>query len=108
MARLAQRVVCWANLPDPAGRRPVLVLTRTDALPRLNSATVAPLTRTRRGVNTEVLLTPEQDGVRTECAVSLDNILTVPREMLDEPIATLSRARMEQVFEAIRAAFDMQ
>jgi mRNA-degrading endonuclease toxin of MazEF toxin-antitoxin module len=48
MADKAQGQIWWANLPDPLGWRPVLILTRDDALPKLHYATVAPLTRTTR------------------------------------------------------------
>src|SRR3712207_990434 len=68
----AQGQVWWANLPDPLGWRPVLILTRTDALPRLLYATVAPLSRTIRGIDSEVVLEPD-DGVPTRSAVTLDN-----------------------------------
>ena len=87
MARLSQGMICWADLPEPAGRRPVLILTRTDALPRLDHATVAPLTRTIRGIPSEVALSPQADGVKTSCAASLDNIITIPTALLAERIA---------------------
>ena len=106
MPRLQQGAVVWANLPHPAGRRPVLILTRDAVIGQLNAITVAPLSRTIRNTPTEVILQPEE-GVRLISAVSLDSIFTLPRADLDELITVLSRERMEQVFLAIRAAFDM-
>ncbi len=106
MKRIAQGEVWWADLPDPAGHRPVVVLTRTRALPRLNQVTFAPITRTIRGIDTEVVLGP-LDGLPGECAVSLDNIGTGPKELLDRRIIRLAESRMDDVFEAIRVAFDM-
>jgi mRNA interferase MazF len=102
----AQGHVVWADLPEPVGRRPALILTRTDALRRLSNVTVAPLTRTIRGINAEVFLS-EEDGLPSECAVSLDNILTIPADSLDTRITTLSRDRMAEVFDAIRFVFAM-
>ena len=40
MVDKTQGQLWWANLPDPLGRRPVLILTRDDALPKLHYATV--------------------------------------------------------------------
>lgn len=106
MAALKQGQVHWADLPGPAGRRPVLVLTRTDLLRRLTNVTVAPLTRTIRGLQSEVVLT-EEDGFEVACAVSLDNILTIRNAMLERRVAALSPARMAEVFEAVRFTFAM-
>ena len=106
MPELRQGEVWWADLPEPAGRRPVLVLTRTAALDSLDNATIAPLTRTIRYIDTEVVLSPDE-GVPSVCAVSLENILTIPQNLFDSPITRLSDAAMQEVFEAIRKAFAM-
>lgn len=103
---MTQGQIWWADLPEPAGRRPVVILTRTPGLRRLTNVTVAPITRTARGIETEVPLTPA-DGVPTDCIISLDNIATVRKQTLDNRIATLSTPRMNEVFIAIRAAFAM-
>ena len=96
----------WAELPAPAGRRPVVILTRTDAIPVLAHVTVAPLTRTIRGIPTEVELT-EADGVPTRSAITLDNILTIPQSDLSSRITSLDADVMNAVFEAIHHAFGM-
>jgi mRNA interferase MazF len=75
--------VRWLELEEE-GRRPVLVLTRDEALPRLRNVVVALVTRTVRGIETEVEIGPA-DGMPVECAVSLDNLRTVPRGLLTEP-----------------------
>lgn len=72
----------------------------------MNSLTVAPITRTIRNIDTEVILQPS-DGVPTVCAISLDNIFTIQRSALGEAITVLSRERLTMVFVAIRNAFDM-
>jgi mRNA-degrading endonuclease toxin of MazEF toxin-antitoxin module len=61
----------WLELEEE-GRRPVVVLTRDEALPRLKNVVVALVTRTIRGIETEVQIGPA-DGMPVECAVSLDN-----------------------------------
>ena len=104
MTNCRQAEVWWANLPPPAGRRPVLILTRTDVIRHMTNVTVAPLTRTIRGIDSEVVLSPVH-GVPTVCAISLDNILTIRKMSLDKRIAALSQETMNQVFRAIRFVF---
>ena len=65
-----------------------------------------PITRTIRGVDTEVILEPA-DGVPATCAVTLDNIFTIQRAALDDVITALSRNKLLLIFAAIRRAFDM-
>jgi mRNA interferase MazF len=88
---------------EQEGRRPVVVLTREEALPRLRNIVVALVTRTIRGLPTEVPLGPA-DGIPVECAVSLDNLRTVPQALLTEPITRLNSARMSAVCRALNAA----
>ncbi|MEW6252346.1 MAG: type II toxin-antitoxin system PemK/MazF family toxin [Planctomycetota bacterium] len=99
-----QGEVWWADLDRPIGKRPVLVLTRTSAVPQLTNVTVAPVTRSIRGIPSEVRLDPA-DGVPTVSAVSLENILTVPKRTLRRWIASLSAEKMRLVFAAIRFVF---
>ncbi len=106
MPEARQGEIWWAVLPGPAARRPVLVLTRSPAIPALSNVTVAPLTRRSRGIPAEVELSPS-DGVPTSCVVSLENILTVQKTVLDRAIATLDGSRMNSVFAAIRYVFAM-
>ncbi|HWI02833.1 MAG TPA: type II toxin-antitoxin system PemK/MazF family toxin, partial [Acidimicrobiales bacterium] len=47
--------VWWSELAD-IGRRPVVVLSRDAAIPRLRRALVAPCTTNIRGLPSEVLL----------------------------------------------------
>jgi mRNA interferase MazF len=91
--------VRWLELEEE-GRRPVLVLTRDEALPRLRNVVVALVTRTVRGIETEVAIGPA-DGMPVECAVSLDNLRTVPRGLLTEPITKLDPSRMGTVCRAL-------
>ena len=106
MAAKAQGQVWWASLPDPLGWRPVLILTRTDALPTLLYATVAPLTRTIRGTESEVVV-DTGDGLPSRSAVTLDNIATIEQDLMIRYITTLSAERMNEVFEALHFALDL-
>ncbi|MCP9488270.1 MAG: type II toxin-antitoxin system PemK/MazF family toxin [Solirubrobacteraceae bacterium MAG38_C4-C5] len=94
--------VCWLELPEE-GRRPVCVLTRREAIPVLRNVLVALVTRTVRDIPTEVRLT-EDDGMAFACAISLDNVRTVPHALLTERITSLSGARMHEVCVALAAA----
>lgn len=88
----------------PGGDRPVLVLTRDPVADRIGSVVVAALTRTRRGLVSELDLTAEGDGVPTGCVVNFDNIHTLPRGMFRRLVTSLSDARMAQVCRALAAA----
>ena len=52
----------WYTFALPDKRRPILILTRDDVLEYLNEIIVVPITRTIRGLATEVVLTPD-DGM---------------------------------------------
>ena len=93
--------VYWYTFQAPDKRRPVLVITRTSALTFLSGITVAPLTTTIRDIPTEVVLTPEEDGVPSRCAVNLDNLQTVQRSGLRRRITALSSQRMDEVNAAL-------
>ena len=80
----------------PGGDRPVLVLTRDPVADRIDSVVVAALTRTRRGLVSELDLTPEQDGVPSACVANFDNLHTLPRAMFRRFVARLSTGRMVQ------------
>ena len=66
----------------PGGDRPVLILTRDPVAERIGSVVVAVLTRTVRGLVSELELTPAGDGVPTPCVVNFDNLHTIERSML--------------------------
>lgn len=95
--------VWWADLPLPAGRRPVLILTRDVAIPVRSAVTVAPLTRTIRGIPVEVGLGPE-DGVPKRCVVNADSIVTIVKARLLDRIATLPPRKLVEVARAVRFA----
>jgi mRNA interferase MazF len=84
----------------PGGNRPVLVLTRDPVAERIDRLVVAGLTRTVRGLVSELELTPEADGVPTRCVVNFDNIHTLSRRALRRRVAALSPARMAQAWRA--------
>jgi mRNA interferase MazF len=94
--------VWWVEHPE-AGRRPACVLTRQAAIPVLTSVLVAPATRTVRGIPTEVPLT-RAEGMPADCALSFDNVTTVPKVLLTERITRVPDARFSELCSALRAA----
>lgn len=101
----ARGEVWWCEPPE-IGRRPVVVLTRDAAIPRLRRALVAPCTTTIRGLPSEVALEPGEDPVPRPCVVNLDSVESVSVGVLDERMGTLSGARMQQVCGALAVATD--
>jgi mRNA interferase MazF len=89
----------WLEMEDE-GRRPVVVLTRDEAMRGLRNVVVALIARTNRGIATEVELGPE-DGMPIPCVVSLDNLRTVPQALLVETLTTLDAARIDQICRAL-------
>lgn len=98
----ARGEVWWVEEPD-LGRRPVVVLTRDSAIPVLTWVLVAPVTRRVRGIPTEVVLDVE-DGMPQHCAVTLDNLRPVRRELLTERITALGAVEMFAVCRALVTA----
>lgn len=88
----------------PGGDRPVLVLTRDPVADRIGSVVVAALTRVRRGVVSELELTPDADGVPTECVANFDNLHTLPRQSLRRFVTQLGPARMAEACRVLRDA----
>lgn len=84
--------VRWYTFRLPDKRRPVLVLTRDEVLDCLNEISVAPVTRTVRGLRTEVPLT-EEDGMPTACAVNFDHISLGQRDRFGSVLCNLSPER---------------
>jgi len=86
------------------GDRPVLILTRDPVAERIGSVVVAALTRIRRGVVSELELTPEADGVPTECVASFDNLHTLPSDSLRRRVTQLGPVRMAEACQVLRDA----
>ena len=99
--------VWWADLPAPVGRRPVVLLSRAAAYAVRVSVTVAPVTRTIRGIPTEVIL-DRDDGLPARCVVNADDLMTIPKALLTHRVTTLSATRVAEVEVAIRFALDLR
>ena len=98
--------IWWAVLPKPAGRRPVLLLSRDEAYQVRNLVTVAPVTTRIRDIPVEVRL-GLQDGLPRECAINLDTITTIPKSSLVQLISFLDAEKLHAVDEAVKFALDL-
>lgn len=99
---VARGEVWWYEHPE-AGRRPFLILTRSEAIPVLNQVLGVPATRTIREIPTEVEL-GEEDGMPEACVLALDNLSLIRPSLCTERIATLRPERLAAVCDALRIA----
>lgn len=95
----------WCELPE-IGRRPVIVLSRDAAIPRLRRALIAPCTTTVRGLPSEVVLEPDTDPIPQRSAVNLDSVESVALATLTDRIGRLAGARMHEICDALSVAVD--
>lgn len=105
---VARGDVVWANLGPQGGRRPVCVVTRNAAIDVLFSITCAPITRTIRGIRSEVRV-GRREGLPVSSVISCDNLVTIRRERLDEePVGRLGRGKRVELDRALRYALDIR
>ena len=97
--------VWWCELPD-VGRRPVVVLSRGEAVRRRRRAIVAPCTTNVRGLPSEVRLEPGEDPVPRPCVASLDSVESVPTGVLVQRLGLLGSDRMRSICTALGVAVD--
>lgn len=99
--------VWWARLKPPAGRRPVVLLSRDEAYPVRTAVTVAPVTTTIRGIAVEVPVGPAE-GLPRPGVVNCDSMLTIPKAYLESRIARLSQRKIGEIHKAVRFALDIR
>ncbi len=99
--------IWWAELAPPAGRRPVLLLSRNEAYAVRELVMVAPLTTRIRGIPSEVSL-GDEDGVPHACVVNLDTITTIAKASLRERLTALSAERLKAVEEALHFSLGLE
>src|SRR5713226_5964126 len=92
----ARGEVWWCELAQ-VGRRPVVVLSRDAAIPRLRRALIGPCTTTIRGIPSEVVLEAGEDPVPKTSVVNLDSVESVSLGTLVERLGRLSDERMRQI-----------
>lgn len=98
--------VWWADLPLPAGRRPVLLVSRNEAYAVRELVTVAPVTTRIRAIPTEVPL-GRKEGLPKSCVANLDSVQTIGKAQLKSRIAALPAVKVAEVDVALRFALGL-
>ena len=98
--------IWWAEMPLPAGKRPVVLASRDSSYAIRNSVTVVEVSRTIRGIATEVPLGP-RDGLPTKCVANADNLVTIPKTWLTRCVSQLSPSKVAALDEALRFALGL-
>ncbi|HTL32432.1 MAG TPA: type II toxin-antitoxin system PemK/MazF family toxin [Kofleriaceae bacterium] len=98
--------IWWARMALPAGRRPVVLISRDDAYRVRQRVTIAELTTRVRGLVTEVWLRPS-DGVPRASVINADNIVTISKSQLETKIVSLSAEKLAELDRALMFALDL-
>lgn len=84
------------------------VLTRDAAIQVLSAVTCAPITRTVRGIRSEVEVGPEE-GLPEVSVITCDNIVTLPIDVLASTrVGHLGLGKRAELDRALRYALDIQ
>jgi len=97
---IQQYDIWWASLPEPAGRRPVLLMSRNQAYSYLNKFVAVEITSTIRRIAVEVLL-GRAEGLPAKCVANCDNVRTIPRSALTKRIGALNPRRHTELKRAL-------
>lgn len=97
----------WYTFTLPDKRRPVLILTRDEVIDNLNEIIVVPITRTIRGLATEVVLTPD-DGMPVVSALNFDHIALAQRQRIGSILCRLPEERWTEARRALMIACGFQ
>jgi mRNA interferase MazF len=87
----------------PDKRRPVLILSRNEAISWLHTVTVAPITSTIRGLPSEVII-GQTEGLKHDSAINLDHLQTVEQAALEQFLGSLTKQQMQPVCNALSVA----
>jgi mRNA interferase MazF len=99
--------IWWAEMDLPAGRRPVLLLSRDEAYSVRELITIAPVTTRIRNIPSEVRLGLE-DGLPRPCVINMDTITTIAKASLRERLTTLSPEKQKAVEIALHFVFGLE
>jgi mRNA interferase MazF len=99
-ASMKRGEVWWARLDGPAGRRPVVLVSRNAAYAIKASITVTEISTRARSIPTEVAL-GRRDGLPRPCVINTDHLITILKTLLESQITTLSEAKFEQLDAAL-------
>jgi mRNA interferase MazF len=85
----------WADLPQPVGRHPVVLISRNKAIQIRQAVCIAQVTSTIRAIPVEVRV-GKAEGLTHDSVINCDVISTIPKTLLTERIGSLPvRKRLE-------------
>lgn len=99
--------VWWARLPAPAGRRPVVLVSRGSAYAVRASCTVVEVSTTVRGIPPEVSL-GKREGLPRACVANADNVLTIPKVWLESRAGALGPEKLAALNDALRFSLELE
>ncbi len=99
--------IWWADLPQPAGRRPVVILSREKAVQVREFVTIAEITTKIRNIPTEIQL-HRRDGMPKDCVINVDNLYTISKHFLKEKITQLEPDKVRSLAKALKFALDIE
>ena len=95
----------WLLEPSNGKRRPVLVVSRNEAIPVLNNLVVAPVTSTIRLIPTCIAV-GRDEGIDHDSVANFDNLASVPKTALTTRLGSLGSEQRHRICEALRALAD--
>jgi mRNA interferase MazF len=107
VATMKRGELWWARLDLPAGRRPVALVSRDAAYTVRQSITVAEVSTVVRVIPSEVALS-KRDGMPRPCVINTDNLVTIPKTLLESHIASLSAAKLGELDFALQFSLGLR
>ena len=98
---VAQAELWLMETPNQKGR-PVLIISRDEAIPVLNNVVVAPITSTIRVIPTCIPVGPAE-GIHHDSVATFDNLATVPKSTLTTRLGSLGPEGRSLICDAIEA-----
>lgn len=95
-----------ADIGGKAGRRPVLILTRSGVIPFLSKVVVAEVTTQGKGYPTQVPIGQRGNLPKTSY-VSAESLHTLPKDRLKRYLGELPADLLRKVCEAVTFALDL-
>ena len=87
-------------------RRPVLIVSRDDTRGARTRTTVASLTRTARGLASEVEI-DQREGLPVPCVANCDDLTTIAKARLIRRVGRLSEVKLMELDDALRFALQL-
>ena len=105
MPRATEHGEIWWAAADK--RRPVLVVSRDDSRGARTLTTVAAITRTARGLASEVEL-DQRDGLPLPCVANCDDLQTIAKARLIHRVGRLTGVKLSELDDALRFALQLE